>query len=152
MIQKKSKIPDFTILEQLPPKLDLLILADRFSHYKHPRKKVFDLVRKGYLELVGRGEYINLKSQDFKQASIESIANALYFPSYISAEWALQSHGLLSERVHIITSVTLRKSLQLKTSLAHFSYEHLHKHRYAFGYVIQAETGHIWTYCRYRGG
>lgn len=139
-MQKKSNPSDLTILEQLPSSVDLLILVDRFAHYKQPRKKVFDLVRKGYLELVSRGRYLNLKSQDFKQTSLEKMANALYFPSYVSAEWALQYYGLLTERVYTITSVTPRKSAYFRTSLGDFEFQHLHKHRYPFGYEIDSEN------------
>ena len=135
-MKEKSISTDLTILEQLPPVVDLLFLADRFNHYKNPRKKVFDLTRKGYLELVRNGHYLNLKSQNFKQVPLEKIANALYFPSYISAEWALQYYGLLTERVYTITSVTPRKSINFKTSLGNFEFNHLHKHRYAFGYEV----------------
>ncbi|MGK5083355.1 hypothetical protein WDW37_08605 [Bdellovibrionota bacterium FG-1] len=138
-MQEKSKLSDFEILEPLPPKVDLRLLVDRFAHYLHPRKKIFDLTRKGYLELVCRGHYLNLKSQTFKQTPLECIANALYFPSYISAEWALQHYGLLTDRVYTVTSVTPRKTKDFETSLGHFQFQHLHKHRYAFGYTIHPE-------------
>jgi hypothetical protein len=142
-MQNKSNPNDLTILEQLPPKVDLRLLIDRLAHYKQPRKKVFDLAKKGYLELVVSGHYLNLKSHDFQKTYVESIANALYFPSYISAEWALQYYGLLSDRAHTITSVTTRRTKNIKTSLGNFAFEHLHKHHYPFGYISDSENGFL---------
>jgi len=138
---KKCITSDISLLEQLPPQVELRLLVDRFAHYQQPRKKIFDLVRKGHLELVRKGYYLNLKSKNFNQTGLENLANALYFPSYISAEWALQHYGLLTDRVYTITSVTPRKSLHLKTSLGEFEFRHLHKHRYPFGYEIHPDSG-----------
>jgi hypothetical protein len=141
MALEKSKVPDLAILEGLPPKVELRLLMDRFAHFRQPRKKVFDLVRKGFLELICRGHYFNLKSQDLKLTPLESLANALYFPSYVSAEWALQYYGLLTERVHTLTSVTPRKTKSFRTSLGQFEFQHLHKHRYPFGYQAHPDFG-----------
>jgi len=142
-MQKKSIISDLDILEQLPPKVELRLLVSRLSHYKQPRKKVFDLAKKGYVELIARGHYLNLRSKELKQLPVENIANALLFPSYVSAEWALQHYGLLMDRVHIVTSVTPRKSIRFKTSLGNFEFQHLHKHRYAFGYTLDSSSNFL---------
>ncbi|MGK5086703.1 hypothetical protein WDW86_04040 [Bdellovibrionota bacterium FG-2] len=140
---KKGADTDLAILEKLPPMVDLRLLVDQFGHYKQPRKKVFDLAQKNYLELVCRGHYLNLKARDFKVSPPEGIANALYFPSYVSAEWALQHYGLLTDRVYTITSVTPRKSVSFKTSLGVFEFCHLHKHRYSFGYEVDSHSGFL---------
>ncbi len=138
-MREKSKLSDLEILEQLPPHIELRLLTYSFNHYQQPRKKIFDLVRKDYLEMVRRGLYLNLKSHTFKDTPLETLANSLYFPSYISAEWALQFYGVLTERVHSITSVTSRKSILFKTSVGQFEFHHVHKHRYAFGYEVHSQ-------------
>jgi hypothetical protein len=138
MNQIKCESSDLAILEQLPNVVDLRLLIDRFKHYQQPRKKVFDLSKKSHLELVRNGLYLNLKARDFKLSPVESIANALYFPSYVSSEWALQYYGVLSDRVFTITSVTSRKSVSFKTSLGLFEFKHLHTHRYPFGFEMSA--------------
>lgn len=125
------------ILQTLPVKVDMLILKDRLAEYKNPRKKVFDLVKEGSLFQIRRGHYINLKATDYSHTNAENLANIVYYPSYISLEWALQYYGLISERVHTVTSVTTRRSSQFSTPIAHFSYEHINKNRYPVGYVAQ---------------
>ncbi|MBI3016409.1 MAG: hypothetical protein HYY62_00175 [Deltaproteobacteria bacterium] len=120
--------------------MDLLLLKDRFAHYKNSRKKIFDLTQKGYLFLIKRSHYLNFKSEEFKEVQLECFANVLYFPSYISAEWALQYYGLLTDRVQTITSVTTRRSQQFKTPMGVFAFEHLDKRRYPYGYFMQTSN------------
>ncbi len=143
-MQKKSKkiktqgLPDdLELLSQLPAKVDFLLLKDRLKLYKNARKKIFDLAKKGYLQSIQKGLYFNSKSSELKLLHVESFANSLYFPSYVSAEWALQYYGLLTDRVHIITSVTTRRSSQFKTPVGTFAFDHIHKKRYAIGYSMQ---------------
>ena len=137
-MQKKSKnASDLEILAALPVQVEVLFLKDHFSDYKNPIKKIFDLKQKGYLFLVKRGHYLNLKSQDCKTVKLEHLANMLYFPSYVSGAWALQYHGLLMERVYTVTSVTTRRSAKFKTPMGIFSFEHLYQRRYPHGYVME---------------
>lgn len=134
-MQKKSIKTDIEILSSLPVKADYLLLVDSFSNFKSPKKKIFDLKKKGYLKQIKRGQYFNLKSKLLESTPYEVIANSLYFPSYISMEWALQFYGLIMDRVNAITSVTLLRSKDFKTPYGLFSYKHLTKKRYPFGYV-----------------
>ena len=39
-----------------------------------------------------------------------SLANVLYAPSYVSFDYALSYYGMIPERVHEITSATMRIS------------------------------------------
>lgn len=139
-MQKKSKRPsDIETLLKLPVKVDLLVLKDLFAkHYKNPTKKIFEIKEKGYLVPIKRGQYFNLKSADFKELQVEPLANSLYFPSYVSAEWALQYYGLLTEGVRVVTSVTPRRSKEFKTPVGIFSFEHISKKRYPHGYSLQS--------------
>lgn len=137
MVQKTSKKTDLEILTSLPVSVDFLLLQDRFSNFKSPKKKIFDLKKKGYLQQIQRGQYFNSKSKYLESTSYEVIANSLYFPSYVSMEWALQFYGLIADRVTVVTSVTLLRSKNLKTPQALFSYHHLHKNRYPVGYMTK---------------
>jgi len=138
-MQKKSKTLDIELLSKLPLKVDLVLLKDQFSAYKNPVKKIFDLQKKGSLVSIKRGLYFNMKSRNWDNPELEVIANSLYFPSYISAEWALQYYGLLLDRVYTITSVTTKRSTIFKTPSGEFSYSHIHKNRYPVGYILKAE-------------
>lgn len=84
MLKKSKYHSDFEILGGLPVQVELLLLKDRFGHYKNPRKQIFDLSQKNYLYLIRRGHYLNVKSEEFKELGLESFANILYFPSYVS--------------------------------------------------------------------
>ena len=134
-MQKKSVISDIEVLGSLPVRVDYILLEDRFSSHKSPKKKIFDLKKKGYLRQIKRGQYFNLKSKHMETTAYEIVANSLYFPSYISMEWALQYYGLIMDRVATVTSVTLLRSKDFKTPYAPFSYKHLTKNRYPIGYI-----------------
>lgn len=140
-MQKKSKTTDLELLAELPVRVDYLLLADQFSKFKSPKKKIFDLKKKGYLRSLKRGQYFNLKSKFIKITSFEIVANSLYFPSYVSMEWALQFYGLISDRVTVVTSVTTMRSKDFKTPYAPFSYKHITKKRYPVGYVSKVHNG-----------
>jgi hypothetical protein len=117
--------------------VDYLLLEDCFLNFKSPKKKIFDLKKKGYLHQIKRGQYFNLKSKFIENTPYEIIANSLYFPSYVSMEWALQFYGLIMDRVTTVTSVTTLRSKSFKTPYAPFSYNHITKKRYPVGYVIR---------------
>lgn len=134
---KEKRTPDLETLASLPLKIDLLILKDRYRNYRNPRKKVFDLVQKKYLFLLKRGHYLNLKSEEIKDVPLECLANTLCFPSYVSAEWAMQFYGLIPDRVATITSVTTLRTTKYRTPLANFTFEHLNKNRYPHGFVMK---------------
>ena len=134
-MQKKSIKPDIETLANLPVRVDYLLLEDCFSNFKSPKKKIFDLKKKGYLRQIKRGQYFNLKSKFIESTPYEIIANSLYFPSYISMEWALQFYGLIMDRVVTVTSVTRLRSKNFKTPHSPFSYKHITKKRYPVGYI-----------------
>lgn len=136
-MQKKSKKSDIETLAGLPVRVDYLLLEDCFSNFKSPKKKIFDLKKKGYLQQIKRGQYFNLKSKFLESTPYEIIANSLYFPSYVSMEWALQFYGLILERVTTVTSVTLLRSKNFNTPFFPLSYKHINKSRYPVGYVTK---------------
>lgn len=140
-MKKKGNIPTLEVLANLPLRVDYLLLADCFSGSKSPKKKIFDLKKKGYLQQLKRGQYFNLKSKYIQSTAYETIANSIYFPSYVSMEWALQFYGLISDRVTCVTSVTLLRSAVFRTAYAPFSYTHLNKNRYPVGYVTKLSPG-----------
>lgn len=136
-MNKNGKKNDLETLISLPVRVDTLLLQDRFSTHKSPKKKIFDLKQKGYLQQIRRGQYFNTKSKDIETTAFESMANSLYFPSYVSMEWALQHYGLIMDRVTTVTSVTTLPSKEFKTPYAPFSYQHVTKKRYPIGYIIK---------------
>lgn len=117
--------------------VDLVLLRDQFNNYKNPVKKIHDLIEHKYLYLLRRGLYLNLKSEALKLSAVETWAQGMYSPSYISCEWALQHYGLLTDRVTTITSVCLLKTVKFQTPVGNFSFEHISQKRYPVGYRLE---------------
>jgi hypothetical protein len=53
------------------------------------------------------------------------LASELYKPSYLSLEYALSFHGLISERVANFTSISTKKTMTFINSFGTFNYRHL---------------------------
>ena len=91
--------------------------------------------------MVNKGELIRLKKglytlgEDYQTISIDTISlvNTLYAPSYVSFDYALSYYGLISERVHEITSATMRMKKEFDTPLGRFTYKPVPLQAYALG-------------------
>jgi len=84
-------------------------------------------VRKGLISRLRKGIYV-LNGDDRKiSLSRQFIANQLYFPSYVSNEYALSFYGLIPERVADVTSVTPRKTAEFSNEFGTFVYQHVKK-------------------------
>ena len=70
----------------------------------------------------------------------EFIANQLRAPSYLSMEYVLQTHSIISEAVYGITSVTRKKTYTYLNQLATYSYTHLKKELFT-GYELIDKAG-----------
>lgn len=62
------------------------------------------LVDSGVLQREARGWYAN----PFNPAGPEEVAMVLRYPSYLSMEYALSKHGILSQRVYTLTLITTK--------------------------------------------
>ena len=69
----------------------------------------------------------------------EQVANLLYGPSYVSLEWALSFYGMIPERVHTVTSMTLGRNKEYHTPVGNFVYYRLSSDSYSIG-VTQKKT------------
>ena len=91
--------------------------------------------------MVNKGELIRLKKglytlgEDYHTTSPNaiSLANTLYAPSYVSFDYALSYYGLIPERVHEITSATMRMKKEFDTPLGRFTYKPVPLQAYALG-------------------
>jgi predicted transcriptional regulator of viral defense system len=73
------------------------------------RVMVSRLAKQGVLERLKRGIYqLSLKPEDLLR-----VANQLYYPSYISFEYALGEYGILSEKPFVVTLATPKKSKRI---------------------------------------
>ncbi len=71
----------------------------------------------------------------------ELLASQIHYPSYISLEYALHHHDLLSQTSNIVTSVTPKQTKFFKNHIGNFKYTNLKKSFY-FGFEEQIFRGH----------
>lgn len=86
-------------------------------------KKILQLLSRNYLLSLKKGLYTTdeyVKSSP-KQVR-EFFANSLYYPSYVSLEYVLQSENIIPEAVYAYTSITLRPTKTFTNSLGTFIY------------------------------
>lgn len=103
------------------------------KEYAQPIQKINYMVKNGDLIRLKRGVYAFGDKYRISQLNYISIANMIHQPSYVSFEYALSYHGLIPERVYIITSATLSKSVEYTTQLGSFSYQKIPSKAYALG-------------------
>src|SRR3989338_8682688 len=95
-----------------------------------PNKHTLDLnlkywMKSGEIIQLKRGMYI-LKDRWERERDIdgyrEYLANQMMRPSYLSGEYVMQAHALLTEAVYGVSSVTVKKTVAFSNPLGHFQY------------------------------
>ena len=104
---------------------DYQVLTDALSDYSKPRDKITKLLAGGAIVRIKKGLYCFGEGLRRGPVSREQVANLIYGPSYVSLDYALSYHGLIPERVEVVTSVTTRRSRKFETPLGSFSYRML---------------------------
>ena len=144
---------------------DYQVLTDALSGYSKPRDKLTKLLAGGAIVRIKKGLYCFGEGLRREPISREQVANLIYGPSYVSMDYALSYHGLIPERVEVVTSVTTRRSRSFETPLGFFSYRMLHEARYATGAILEgigkttfliatpekALVDRVWTDSRFSG-
>ncbi|MFQ5730050.1 MAG: hypothetical protein ACE5GN_06790, partial [Waddliaceae bacterium] len=113
--------------------LDYGFVMDCLKGYRSPRAKLTKLLNTGALLRVKKGLYAFGTLFVRGSYSLETLANLIYGPSYVSLEWALQFYGMIPEKVEEITSVTFKRKKTYETPLGRFSYAHRHPDAYPVG-------------------
>lgn len=118
------------------PYIDAQTLLTLLSDYRKPRECILRMIKNEELIRLKNGFY--LIADKIKQGSqtlipLEQVANLLYGPSYVSLEWALSFYGMIPERVHMITSMTLGRNKEYQTPIGNFVYHRLSSKSYSIG-------------------
>lgn len=119
---------------------DYQYLSDLLKDYRYPRNKISRLISSGELIPLKQGIYI-LSELYHKPLVLESVANLLYGPSYVSTDYALSSYGLIPERAYNITSVTTSRRREYQTPLGKFIYQQIKPPYYSLGYETRSDNG-----------
>ncbi len=116
---------------------DYQVLMDALSGYRKPRDRITKLLASGVIVRIKKGLYCFGEVFRKEPLSREHLANLIYGPSYVSLEYALSHHGLIPERVEVVTSVTTRRSRDFNTPFGTFTYRMLKGRRYAIGAILE---------------
>lgn len=88
-----------------------------------------------------RGAYL-LNENDRKiNPSRGFIANQLYWPSYLSLEYALNLYELIPEKVVDLTSVATKKTMRINNTLGTFIYQHIKPQAFRGFKAVKDESG-----------
>lgn len=112
---------------------DSALLRQALSAYSRPEMKIHSLLRSGSIIQVKRGLYVFGPKYNRRPVCVEALANMIYGPSALSLEWALSYHGLIPERVEIMTSITPNRDKEFSTPFGMFTYRKLAMSKYAEG-------------------
>lgn len=118
------------------PYIDAQTLLTLLSDYKKPREAISRMVKNQELIRLKKGVYLISEKIQHRESLIipfEQIANFLYGPSYVSMEWALSFYGMIPERVHMVTSMTLGRDKEYHTPIGDFSYLKVPGNYYSIG-------------------
>ena len=113
-------------------------------HVSNVNAKISYMVKKGELLRLKKGVYTFGEEYRITPMDMVSVANTLYAPSYVSFEYALSYYGLIPERVHEITSATMRMKKEFSTPVGRFTYKVVPLQAYALGVD--------WSYDKTHGG
>lgn len=128
------------------PYIDAQTLLNLLADYRKPRECILRMVKNKELIRLKNGVYLivdKIKSGSNTIIPYEQIANFLYGPSYVSLEWALSFYGMIPERVHTITNMTLGRNKEYHTPIGDFVYYQLSSSRYSIGITQKQAPGFI---------
>ncbi len=94
------------------------------------RTSLCRLVRKGCVKRICKGYYAN----PFNIPSLEEIASCIYYPSYISLESALSYWGVISQIPNVLTMITIKLPLKIKSNFGEIEYHQIKKD-YFWGFI-----------------
>jgi len=122
------------------PYVDAQTLLGLLTKYQRPRECISRMVKAGELIRLKNGFYLiadRIIPKAKEGIPYEQVANVLYGPSYVSLEWALSFYGMIPERVHTVTSMTLGKDKEFNTPVGSFTYHKLPSNCYSVGITLK---------------
>lgn len=120
----------------LTPEFDYNILKTALKSYSNVRSKITQLLKSGEVIRVKKGLYVLGEGQTDVPYSKELLANLMYGPSYVSLDYALSYHGIIPERVPMVTSVTTKRNRHYSTPIGEFSFHVLPIDKYNIDFKL----------------
>lgn len=136
-LNKKVKVAMKNILLSIEtPYIDTQTLLSLLTGYRQPRERILRMVKNDELIRLKNGFFLitdKIRRGSNTLIPYEQVANLLYGPSYVSLEWALSFYGMIPERVHTVTSMTLGRNKEYHTPIGDFVYHRLSSFSYSIG-------------------
>lgn len=112
---------------------DYQLFASYFANLKKVRDKISTLIAEGKVIRLKKGLYVFGEKWRSSPIDLKVVANILYGPSCISFEYALAHYGLIAERPHVISSLTIGDSKVYKTPIGQFEYRAIKPEKFKIG-------------------
>jgi predicted transcriptional regulator of viral defense system len=109
----------------------------------HARTALYRWVKAGHLIALKRGVYMHRRFYELhrQDAAFAPAVSAILLPqSYLSLEYVLQQHGILTEITYPVTAITIKNTRTILNSLGTFVYRHIQPDLY-FGFQIMEAYG-----------
>jgi len=109
----------------------------------HARTALYRWVKAGHLIALKKGVYMHRRFYELhrQDAAFALAVSAILLPqSYLSLEYVLQQHGILTEITYPVTAITIKNTRTILNSLGTFVYRHIQPDLY-FGFQIMEAYG-----------
>jgi predicted transcriptional regulator of viral defense system len=104
----------------------------------HARTALYRWVKAGHLIALKKGVYMHRRFYELHRqdaAFAPAVSTILLPQSYISLEYVLQQHGILTEITYPVTAITIKNTRTITNALGTFVYRHIQPELY-FGFQI----------------
>ena len=119
------------------------IAGDDVVDEAHARTALYRWVNAGHLIALKKGMYMHrhFYEQHRRDAAFAPAVSTILLPqSYLSLEYVLQQHGILTEIIYPVTAITIKNTRTILNSLGTFVYRHIQPDLY-FGFQIMEAYG-----------
>jgi hypothetical protein len=140
------KISELSSLESLPYfTLEGVkqLLGDESTSAGTIRTALYRWMKAGHIFQLKKGVYMTRRFFDLHRADADfspAISAILIPQSYVSVEYILQRHSILTEVTYPVSAVTLKNTRMIESKLGIFTYHHINENLYT-GFTISNYLG-----------
>ena len=117
------------------------IAGDDVVDDAHARTALYRWVNAGHLIALKKGMYMHRRfyEQHRQDAAFAPAVSTILLPqSYLSLEYVLQQHGVLTEITYPVTAITIKNTRTIVNSLGTFVYRHIQPDLYSGFQIMEA--------------
>lgn len=117
------------------------LAGDRAIEDAQARIALYRWVKAGHLIALKKGVYMHrhFYEQHRRDTVFSALVSAVLLPqSYLSLEYVLQQHAILTEITYPVTAITIKNTRTILNSLGTFVYRHIQPHLYQGFQIMEA--------------